>query len=70
MSEAFVELTVHAWAETGDVGAVKADLMLAGRLIADGAEEHLPSLPEARQAPAKAPAKRRASLRDRLKAPD
>ena len=71
MSEAFVELTVHAWAEAGDVGAVKADLMLAGRLIADGAQEHLPSLPQPREAPAKTPAKRRrATLRDRLKAPD
>lgn len=69
MSEVFVELTVRAWAEVADVAAVKADLMLAGRLIADGAEA-LPALPKAKE-PAKAPVKRkRSTLRDRLKAPD
>lgn len=70
MSEVFVELTVRAWAEAGDVATVKADLMLAGRLIADGAETNLPTLPKPKE-PARTQAKRkRPTLRDRLKAAD
>lgn len=69
MSEAFVEIAVRAWVEAQDFGAVKADLMLAARLLADGAVDQLPPLPKARPKPA-APAKaRRATLRDRLKHP-
>jgi small conductance mechanosensitive channel len=65
MSEAFVEVTVRAWVEASDFGAVKADLMLAARLFADDASEHLPPLPKPRAKPA--PAKRKPTLRDRLK---
>ena len=57
-------------ASVGSIGDIRL-LVMAGRLIADGAQEHLPSLPQPREAPAKAPVKRRrATLRDRLKAPD
>ena len=67
MSEAFVEMTVRAWVETGDFGAVKADLMLAGRLLAEGAEQ-LPALPTPRAKPAAPKKKPRATLSDRLRA--
>ena len=66
MSEAFVELTVRAWVEAADFGTVKGDMMLAGRLLADGAEQ-LPALPTPRAKPA-APKKPRATLSDRLRA--
>ena len=67
MSEAFVEMTVRAWVETGDFGAVKADLMLAGRLLAEGAEQ-LPALPTPRAKPAAPKKKPRVTLSDRLRA--
>ena len=70
MSEVFVEVTVHAWVDARDVAPVKADLMLAGRMIADGAAANLPAQPKPREK-TKPPAKtRRQTLRDRLKAPD
>ena len=68
MSEAFVEVAVRAWAEAPDFGTVKSDLMLAARLLADGAVEQLPPLPKPRvkATPVK---KRKPTLRDRLKHP-
>lgn len=66
MSEAFVEVAVRAWVESADFGAVKADLMLAARLFADGADERLPPLPT--PPPKPTPVKRKKpTLRDRLK---
>lgn len=67
MSEAFVEVTVRAWVEAGDFGAVKADMMLAGRLLADGSEQ-LPALPAPRAKPAPPKKKPRPTLSDRLRA--
>lgn len=69
MSEVFVEITVRAWVEGADFAAVKADLMLAGRLIADGAEANLPPLPKPPEKPKAPPRRKRATLRDRLRAP-
>lgn len=66
MSEAYVEGVVRAWVETADFGAVKADLMLTARLLADGADEALPPLPAPRVKAAPAVRKRRPSIRDRL----
>lgn len=66
MSEAYVEGVVRAWVETADFGAVKADLMLAARLLADGESQALPPLPTPRVKAAPAPRKRRPSIRDRL----
>jgi small conductance mechanosensitive channel len=61
MAEVWVEAAVRAWARREDHGAVKSDLMLAARLLADGAE--LPALPEVK-APVEKPAvKRRRLLR-------
>ncbi|HEY9236489.1 MAG TPA: mechanosensitive ion channel domain-containing protein [Phenylobacterium sp.] len=68
MSEAFVEVAVRAWVEAQDFGAVKGDLMLAARLLADGAADRLPPLPTARTK--KATPARKPTLRDRLKKPD
>lgn len=67
LSEAFVELTVRAWVQAADFAAVKADLMLAARLFAEGAAQ-LPELPKPKAKPAAAP-RRRKSLRDRLTPP-
>ncbi|MBA4011305.1 MAG: mechanosensitive ion channel protein MscS [Phenylobacterium sp.] len=67
MSEAFVEVTVRAWVESGDFGAVKADMMLAGRFLAEGAEQ-LPALPAPRAKPAAPKKKARPTLSDRLRA--
>ena len=67
MSEAFVEVTVRAWVEAGDFGAVKADMMLAGRLLADGSEQ-LPPLPAPRAKPTAPKKKTRPTLSDRLRA--
>lgn len=66
MSEAFVELTVRAWAEAGDFGAVKSDIMLAGRLLADGAEQ-LPPLPAQPAKPTAAKRQPRQTLSERLR---
>ena len=44
MSELFVEAAVRAWVERADYVAVRTDLMLAARLLIQGAE--LPPLPE------------------------
>ena len=66
MSEAYVEGVVRAWVETADFGAVKADLMLAARLLADGESQALPPLPTPRVKAAPAARKRRPSIRDRL----
>jgi small conductance mechanosensitive channel len=57
ISEAFVEVAVRAWVESPDYAAVKADLLLAARILADGAEAPLPSLPVPK--PRKPPAPRR-----------
>ncbi|MBP6877626.1 MAG: mechanosensitive ion channel family protein [Phenylobacterium sp.] len=67
MSEAFVELTVRAWVEAADFGTVKGDMMLAGRLLADGAEQ-LPALPAPRAKPAAPKKAARQTLSDRLRA--
>jgi len=68
MSEAFVEVTIRAWVESRDLAAVKADLMLAGRLYADGAADRLPALPAARAKTSTPATKRKKpTLRDRLK---
>jgi Small-conductance mechanosensitive channel len=67
MSEAFVEVAVRAWVEASDFGTVKADLMLAARLFADGVVEQLPPLPQPKPKPAAV--KRKPTLRDRLKHP-
>ena len=67
LSEAFVELTVRAWVQAADFATVKADLMLAARLFAEGAAQ-LPELPKPKAKPAAAP-RRRKSLRDRLTPP-
>jgi small conductance mechanosensitive channel len=61
MAEAWVEAAVRAWARREDHAAVKSDLMLAARLLADGAE--LPPLPEAKPVVQKPPPKRRRLLR-------
>jgi small conductance mechanosensitive channel len=45
MSELFVEAAVRAWVKRADYGTVRADLLLAARLLADGAEA-LPPLPD------------------------
>ncbi len=66
MSEAYVEGVVRAWVETADFGAVKADLMLAARLLVDGESGALPPLPTPRVKAAPAARKRRPSIRDRL----
>lgn len=63
MSEAFVEAVVHAWVERADYGAVKADLLLAARLLAEGDGADLPPVPAPPPKPARAPAKRRPRLR-------
>jgi len=58
MSEAFVEGVVRAWVEREDYAAVKADLMLAARLLADGPDTPLPPTPKAKvkaAAPARKP---------------
>lgn len=69
LSEAFVELTVRAWTQGGDFAAVKADLMLAARLYAEGAQT-LPELPKPRAKPASAArSSRKKSLRERLTPP-
>jgi small conductance mechanosensitive channel len=62
LSEAFIEVTVRAWVETPDYLAVKADLFLAARLLADGDEAHLPSLPAPRPKAAPPAPKRRPRL--------
>ena len=67
VSEAFVEGAVRAWVEIGDFGVVKGDLLLAARLLADGADEALPPLPKAHVKGPPAPRKKRPSIRDRLK---
>ena len=67
LSEAFVEGAVRAWVESGDFGVVKGDLLLAARLLADGADEALPPLPKAHVKGPPAPRKKRPSIRDRLK---
>jgi small conductance mechanosensitive channel len=51
MSEAYVEGAVRAWVRRTDYPAVKADLMLAARLLIQGAE--LPPLPAAPAKPRK-----------------
>jgi small conductance mechanosensitive channel len=61
MAEAWVEAAVRAWVRREDHGAVKSDLMLAARLLSDGAE--LPPLPEAKPVVQKPPPKRRRLLR-------
>lgn len=63
MSEAFVEAVIHAWVERADYGAVKADLLLAARLLSDGEAAVLPPVPTAKPKPARAPARRRPRLR-------
>ncbi len=70
VSDAFVEGAVRAWVEIGDFGVVKADLLLAARLLADGADEALPPLPKAHVKGPPAPPKKRPSIRDRLKYPN
>jgi small conductance mechanosensitive channel len=64
MAEAFVEIAVRAWAETHDHPTVKADLLLAGRLLTDGIDNAMPPLPKPPPKPAAAAApKRRRRLR-------
>ena len=63
MSELFVEVVVHAWVERGDYAVVKADLLLAARLLAEGEAAELPPAPAPAPKPARAPAKRRSRLR-------
>lgn len=70
VSEAFVEGAVRAWVESDDFGLVKGDLLLAARLLADGADEALPPLPKPRVKGPPAPRKKRPSIRDRLKHPN
>lgn len=67
LSEAFVEGAVRAWVETGDFGVVKADLLLAARLLADGSGAALPPLPKAHAKRPPAPRKALPSIRDRLR---
>jgi len=60
LSEAFTEAAVRAWVERADYGAVKADLLMAARLLADGEEAVLPPLPAPHpKKPAPAPRKPR-----------
>ncbi|WP_309646067.1 mechanosensitive ion channel domain-containing protein [Phenylobacterium sp.] len=67
MSEAFVELAVRAWVEREDYAVVKADMMLAARLLADSADAPLPPPPAARIKPAPPPRKPRKTLVRRLR---
>jgi len=57
MSELYVEAVVRAWVERPNYAAVRADLMLAARLLAQGAEP--PPLPAAPTTAPPAPARTR-----------
>jgi small conductance mechanosensitive channel len=46
MAEVWVEGVVRAWAEAGDYAAVKSDLLLAARLLADNPKAVLPPPPD------------------------
>lgn len=70
MSEAYVEAIVHAWTLSANYQAVKADLLLAARLLADGPDAKLPPLPKPPVKPAPAVKKKRATLRERLTHPE
>jgi small conductance mechanosensitive channel len=63
MSEAFVEVMVHAWVERADYLAVKGDLLLAARLLSEGDQAALPPVPAARPKPTRTTAPRRPRLR-------
>lgn len=67
MSEAFVEAAVRAWVDREDYASVKADLLLAARLLADGDAAHLPPPPKPKVKPPPAPRKPRSSLAKRLR---
>lgn len=61
ISEAFVEGAVRAWVERTDYGSVKADLLLAARLLAQDEAQAMPPLPapKPKAAPAAKPKRRR-----------
>ncbi|MDP3748960.1 MAG: mechanosensitive ion channel family protein [Phenylobacterium sp.] len=67
MSETFIEAVVRAWVEREDYAVVKADLMLAARLLADGADTPLPPTPKAKLKPAAPARKPRRNLVRRLR---
>lgn len=47
-SDAFIEGVVHAWVERADFAAVKGDLILAARILAEGDAQALPQPPAPR----------------------
>lgn len=61
MTEVYVEAAIRAWAAKEDHAAVKSDLMLSARLLAEGRDAPLPA-PAPSKAPAKPAAKRRRTI--------